>query len=210
MEIKRALQIAERDWGNIRISLEKCGDIGEFLTQNHTSSKSDFLSISEGLLLVRNLIGMENKLPIYGYCTPEAGYVFVTLASKAGKRLELTCRLAETFGSGYSWVRTGWFDPNGIEEQKHVIKQLFFFKIFFPLGGYFNWDFNSPVVKTKLKAISYKFATWQDNPSGYLQDIRDYREQIEPLWRGLASALGFPVADSGREYQTWEEIESRT
>jgi hypothetical protein len=192
MEILRALQIARREWEHIRISLKNCSDIGEFNSKNHANSKPNLLTLSKGSFLVRNLIGMENKLPTYGYLTPEAAYIFTTLASKAGKRLGLTCRLAETFGSGYSWVRTGWFDPSGIEEQKHIIKQLFFFKIFFPLGGYFYWDFNSPVVKTKLKAVLYKFTTWQDNPSSYLQDVKDYKAQLEPLWRGLSLALDFP------------------
>jgi hypothetical protein len=190
MEIPRALQIARREWENIRISLQECSDIGEFDSNNHVNSKTTL--ISRGNLLVRNLIEMENKLPTHGYFTPEASYVFTTLASRASERLELGGRLAQTFGSGYSWVRTGWLDLSGMEEQKHLIKQLFFFKIFFPLGGYFNWDFNSPLVKTKLKAVFYIFATWQGNPSSYIQDVKDYRSGLEPLWHGLSLALDFP------------------
>jgi hypothetical protein len=90
-------------------------------------------------------------------------------------------------------------------EKEHVIRQLFFFKIFFPLGGYFNWDFSSPVVKTKLKVLLYKFATWQNNPSSYLQDFNDYKEQLEPIWHGLSLTLGFSVVDSTGRYRIWEE-----
>lgn len=30
---------------------------------------------------------------------------------------------------------------------------MLFFRTFFPVGGGFNWDFNSPLVKKKLKLI---------------------------------------------------------
>src|ERR1700758_784718 len=123
MEIQRALQIATKEWGNIKASLQMCGDIGEFDSKNYLNSS---LAITEGLLLFRNLIEMENKLPTYGYFTQEASYVFTSLGSKAAERLGFTDELAQTFGRGYSWVRTGWFDSVGIEEQ-HLMKQVIFF-----------------------------------------------------------------------------------
>ncbi len=207
MEILRALKIAVREWENIRVSLEMFGDIQDFDVKHYLNNRINLLP--GGLTMARKLIEMEGKLPTYEYLTQEAAYVFTILASRAVERLGLIGGLAHTFGSGYSWVRTGRFDPSGIEEQKHVIKQLFFYKIFFPLGGYFNWDFNSPVVKTKLQVVLLKFTTWQDNPSSFIEDVRDYREQIEPLWRGLASALSFPYGDAIRGDKTWEEIESQ-
>src|ERR687887_149097 len=70
----------------------------------------------------------------------------------------------KTFGGGYSCVRTGWFYLNGDIEKHHIIKHLFFYKLFFPLGGDFTWDFNSPVVKSKLKVVFSKFAEWQEAP----------------------------------------------
>jgi hypothetical protein len=197
MEILDALQIARREWGNIRVSLEKFGDIGEFDSKNCVNSTPNLLS--EGSLLVRNLIEMESKLPKHGYFTQEAACVFTPLASRGGERLGLIGRLAQTFGRGYSWVRTGWFDPYGIEEH-HVIKQLFFMKVFFPLGGYFNWNFDSPEVKTKLRAVLHMFAGWQDNPRRYIEDVKQYRDQLEPLWRGLTLTLDFPVSDRSRGY----------
>jgi hypothetical protein len=190
-EIQRAFQIATREWENIKASLETCGDIGEFQSKNHSRSKPDSLLVSESLILVRNLIRMENKLPTCGYLTQEAAYAFIYLSSRAVERLGLKSGMAQIFGRGYSWVRTGWFDPCGIEEQ-HVVKQLFFMKIFFPLGGFFKWDFNSPSVKTKLKAILHKFVLWQDNPRTYIQDVRNYSAALEPLWLGLSLALDSP------------------
>ncbi|MGH7800896.1 MAG: hypothetical protein ACREOW_09755 [Thermodesulfobacteriota bacterium] len=206
MEILRALKIAVREWGNIRVSLEMFGDIEDFNTKHYLNNKLTLLP--GGLTLARKLIEMEGKLPTYGYLTQEAAYVFSTLASRAVERLGLRGNLAHTFGSGYSWVRTGWFDPNDIDRE-HVIKQLFFFKIFYPIGGYFYWDFNSPVVKTKLQVVLLKFTTWQNNPGSYLQDVEDCKEQLEPLWRGLSLSLGFPVADGSRGYQTLKDIESQ-
>jgi len=130
MRTLRALKIARREWENIRTSLEMCGDIGEFDSKDYINTR--LISISEGLLLVRDLIEMENKLPTYGYFTQEATYVFSALASGAAERLGIIGRLAQSFGRGYSWVRTGWFDSSDIENQ-HVIKQMIFFNLFFPI-----------------------------------------------------------------------------
>ncbi len=207
MEILRALKIAMREWENIRVSLEEYGDIGEFDHKNHINSRHTVLP--GGITLARKLIEMEEKLPAHGYFTQEASYVFTTLASRASERIGLRGSLAHTFGSGYSWIRTGWFDPTDMEEE-HLIKQLFFLKIFFPLGGYFNWDFNSPVVKTKLRVILLKFTTWQDEPSKYIQDVREYKSQLEPLWHGLSLALGFPLIDSSKESRRWRGIQPQS
>lgn len=110
METLKALKIAKREWENIRTSLELCGDIGEVQSNNYPLDK--LLSASNGLLLIKNLLDMDRKLSINGYLTQEAAYVFKILTTKAGKRLGLSDKLARTFGSGYSWVRTSWFDPS--------------------------------------------------------------------------------------------------
>lgn len=183
MEIIRALEIAEREWGNIRSSVEMCGDIGEFHPKNHARSKLDPLLVSEGLILVRNLVEMENKFPMYGYFTSEAAYVFTTIASKAAGRLGLKGRLAWAFGSGYSLIRTGCLDPNVAE--KHHLKQMVFFKLFFPIGAGFNWKFHSSVVKVKLKTTFDKFVLWQDAPRTYIQEVRKYKDQLEPPGREI-------------------------
>lgn len=209
MKVLRAVQIAKREWENIRISLENCGDIGEVDFED--SVNSEIMRI-EGFHLVKNLIEMESKLSKYGYFTPEAAYVFSTLALGAAKRLGLTCRLAHAFGSGYSLVRTGYFDLNGItdeEEHPQIIKRLFFLKLFFPVGGDFNWDFNSPVVKAKLKLVFHNFVEWQDDPRSFIQDVRNYKAQLEPLLRGLLRALRFSLADDSEEYEIEEWIEHR-
>jgi hypothetical protein len=179
MEILRALQIERREWENIRASLQKCADIGEF----DSKINSRFTLVSESSLLVRNLIEMENKLLAYGYSTQEAAYVFTILASRAGERLGLIGELAQTFGSGYSWVRTGRLSSN--ETEKHHLKQMIFFKFFFPLGGDLRWDFNSPLVKVKLRIVFDKFFVWQNDPRIYIQDLRDYKAQLELLRSGL-------------------------
>jgi hypothetical protein len=189
MDLHGAVQIAKREWENIRLSLCMCGDIGEFDSITHIDGSSNI--VSETIPLIRNLIGMENKLSTYGYFTQEAAYVFTYLASRAGERLGLSYKLAQSFGRGYSWIRTGWFNPENVEK-RHLIKQIIFFKLFFPLGrDFIGWDFNSHAAKAKLKAIVYKFATWQSNPDSYIQDIREFREQLEPLWYGLSLAMDF-------------------
>lgn len=113
-------------------------------------------------LFARDLIDMDyklNRLPTYGYFTPEAAHVFTALTYRAVKRLGLRERAAKTFGSGFSLVRTGCLDSYGTEKQSE--EQLAFFKLFFPFGGGFNWNFNSPPVKKKLKLIFDKFLASQ-------------------------------------------------
>ncbi|MBI2485471.1 MAG: hypothetical protein HYW01_00630 [Deltaproteobacteria bacterium] len=217
MEIKRALQIARREWRNIRVSLERSGDVGGFDSKSHVNNRlalvmietgdkyPTYEHINQGSLLIKNLIEMENKLPKHGYITQEAGYVFNALGSVAAEKLGLKGIQAQSFGSGYSWVRTGWFYPIGVEKQ-NVVQQLFFFKLFFPLVVYFNWDFKSPIVKKKLDLVFYKFNKWQNDPAIYFRDVRDYREQLEPLWRGLSLDLGFSPFDSDKEYQNLEDV----
>jgi hypothetical protein len=209
MKIEKEFKIAKREWENIRISLEGYGDIGEFNPRNLDNGLtivdvrnrfSTYGYLAEDPLLIKNLREMERKLPMYGYLTQEAAYAFIYLASKAVERLGLRGAMAQIFGRGYSWVRTGWFEPYGIEEHE-VIKQLFFMKIFFPLGGYFRWDFNSPEVKVRLRAILHMFMKWQDNPKSYFQDVRDCGVVLEPLWHGLSSALDLPLLGSGKRYQ---------
>ncbi len=199
MKINRVVQIARREWENIKSSLEMCGDIGEFDSENPIHCR---LTEIEGSRLVQNITGMGNKFQTYGYFTQEAAYVFSALVSSAAERLGLVGGLAETFGNGYSWVRTGWFDMDHVGKQ-HVIKQLFFMKIFFPFGGYFNWDFNSRESKTKLRAVFNRFIAWQDNPKSYGQDLNNHKDQLEPLLLGLFLALGFSrVANENKRYQT--------
>lgn len=185
MKIQRAIQIAGREWENIRLSLEMCGDIGEFDPKDFVNNGSDWLS------LVRNIKEMEYKYPIYGYFSHQAAYVFNTLALKAGERLGLIDKFATTFGGGYSCVRTGWFfHLNGDIEKHHILKQMFFLKLFSPLGGDFmGWDYKSPIAGTKMKLIFDTFTKWQDNPDSYIQDIREYKTQLEPLWHGLLLSL---------------------
>lgn len=211
MEIREiALQIAKREWGNIRVSLEECGDIGGFDPKSLVDSRlasvgaetedelHAYNRINRDSLLIKSLIEMDYGLPIYGYLTQESGYVFNALGIVAAERLGLIGELAQAFGSGYSWVRTGQFYPSSLENL-FLMPRLLFFKIFFPLGGYFNWDFNSKVVKEKLSLVFHKFTTWQDNPCRYAQDVRDYREQLEPLWRGLSLDLG--LANGSKTYR---------
>lgn len=175
METQRAIQVAEREWENIRTSLEPCGDIGEFGSKNHL----DIRLISEDSLLIRNLIEMENKFGTHRYLTPEAAYVFTTLASMAAEELGLTGELAQNFGNGYSLIRTGCFSSNGTEEQR--IRQMVFLKLSFPLGGGFNWKFHSPRVKARLKSVFDKFVEWQNTTRIYIQNPRFHESQIDLL-----------------------------
>jgi hypothetical protein len=56
-----------------------------------------------------------------------------------------------------------------------------------------------------MSLVFYKFRAWQNDPNCYIQDIRDCREQLEPLWHGLLLALGFPEVDWMGAYETYAD-----
>ncbi len=186
MEIQSVFQIAKREWENISVSLELCGDIGEFDLVHYIKTKPE---------LIRNLIGMEKKIFIHDYHSREAAYVFTELVAEAGLRLGLHGKLARTFGGGYSWVRSGCFDLISLELddaedlEQHLTQEIFFFRFFYPAGEDFGWVFDSPVIISNLKSIFDRFLSWQNDPVGYDNDVKLYKTQIEPLWEGLTQAL---------------------
>jgi hypothetical protein len=186
MEIRSVFQIAKREWENISVSLELCGDIGKFDLARYIEKEPQ---------LIRNLIGMEKKIHEHDYLTREAAYVFTELGKEAGERLGLTSELAMAFGGGYSWVRTGWFDLMNLEFddlenlEDHLTRKIFFFRLFFPLKEDFSWVFDSSDVTSNLKSIFERFLSWQNDPVGYGKDLEHYKKEIEPIREGLASAL---------------------
>ncbi len=192
MEIRSVHQIAKREWENISVSLELCGNIGKFDLVRYIENKPQ---------LIRNLIGMEKKIPEHDYLTREAAYVFTELGKEAGERLGLTSELAKAFGGGYSWVRTGWFDLINLEFddfeilEDHLTRKIFFFRLFFPLKEDFSWVFDSTDVTLNFKSIFERFSSWQNDPVGYDRDLERYKKEIEPIREGLASALDI---ESGR------------
>jgi len=186
MEIRSVFQTAKREWDNISISLELCGEIGEFELVHYIESKPE---------LIRSLIGMEKKIHDHDYLTRDAAFVFAELVSEAVRRLGLNPNLANTFGGGYSWVRTGWFDLVGLDFdnlnnlEERLTQEIFFFRLFYPSREDYGWLFDSPSTVSSFKYIYDKFRSWQSDPVGYDRDIKLYKTEIDPIWEGLTAAL---------------------
>ena len=209
MLVQNALEIANRQWENIRTSLGECGDIGVFDYESPLYNNGNS-EIDKGPSLVRSLVEMDRKILKYSYFTMEAANVFTTLASKAGVTLGLCETLASKFGCGYSLVRTSCLDQNCVNDvERHVLKQLLFFKIFYPLGGFFDWDFDSPAEKLKLKLVFHMFKGWQKQPESYQRDLSDFGEQLEPLLRGLSIKISLPEK-VGSDIDDYIENESKS
>jgi len=166
-EMGEATQIAKREWSNIRTSLEVCGDIGEFYFESLFDRDPRFKE--ELCLLTTTLKAMDRKLQKHGYSTPEALSIFTAFATIAAERLGLRGVLTLAFGTGYGYVRTGWFWIHGNE-----LQQVIFCKLFFPLGSHYEWEFDSEIVKKKFKVAFDKFTEWQNNPKLHLDEIRDF------------------------------------
>ena len=171
--------IVDRECARIRTSLERCGEIGRFTYEDSVKASGRRNEIN-GFSLRESVIGMENKLETYGYFSEDAAFVYSYLTSIAAERLGLKGKLAQTFGKGYGWVRTGWFDMRDIKKQ-HVVKQMIFFNVFFGGDEDLNWDFNSMVVKVKFKIIFEQYVKWQQRPRSFVEDVNFYRNQLENL-----------------------------
>ncbi|MGE5444406.1 MAG: hypothetical protein ACM3SR_07365 [Ignavibacteriales bacterium] len=191
--LEKALGIARREWANIRLSLELCGDIGEFREEDFmvgiieedviikepilspTKSVSGYAPTFYPMYLIRNLTLMGMKFSDYGYKTVEALYVFIELTIKAVERIGLVGTFSAGFGSGYGYVRTGWIGEKGRAEEREI-----FFKMFFKGCKNYDWDFNSTSVKERLKQIFDKFMAWQKDPKLYETEVKP-KSRVKPM-----------------------------
>ena len=191
--LEKALEIARREWAHIKLSLELCGDIGEFLEEDFmvgiieedviirepilspTKSVSGYAPTFYPMYFVRNLTLMDMKFSDYGYKTVEALYVFIELTIKAVGRLGLIGTFSTGFGSGYGYVRTGWIGEKGRAEEREIFSKMF-------LGGRksYDWDFHWTSVREKLKLIFYKFMAWQKDPKLYEKEVRS-KAKVKPM-----------------------------
>jgi hypothetical protein len=190
--LEKAIEIAKREWANIRLSLELCGDIGEFCEEDFmigvieedviikepiispTKSVSGYAPTFYPMYLVRNITLMDMKFSEYGYKTVEALYVFIELVTKAVERLGLVGTFSIGFGSGYGYVRTGWIGEKGRAEERDI-----FFKMFFTGRKNYDWDFRSASVRERLKLIFDKFMAWQRDPKLYEKEVKS-KAKVKP------------------------------
>jgi len=180
MPMQKAHHVLEREWGNLRLYFEDCGYLQNFNLEDIRNS--GFLS-NGGEWFIANLITMEDKLPKYGYSTPEAVYILTVLATIAASKLGLNQELAYDFGASYSLVRTGLFAYNQPLNPRHVL----FSKIFSPFGVVasqwdINCEFDPSLVKKKLQIVFDKFKSWQNSPPLYTQDLVSL-ENMGEAWK---------------------------
>ena len=175
--IDKAIQVIKREWENLRCYLAMCGDIGDFNPEDFGISRWRVEQKYERF--ISNIIEMDKKLSQYGYSSPEAFTIFTVLASMAAEKLGLKEELASDFGMGYSFVRTGLPAFHRLGP-----RQVLFYKMFYPSGVSFNWDFDPSLVKTRLKIVFERFMSWQDNPQLYTQDFEQFLQSIGVVRNG--------------------------
>ncbi len=193
-KLERSLEIAKTEWGNIRISLKLCGDIGEFSAEDFmigiidedviirepekspTKSVSFYAPTFYPMYFIQNLISMDEKFEEHGYKTVEALYVFIELATKAAERLGLIGTFSMGFGTGYASVRTGWTAEKGLPVEREI-----FFNMFFKgTRKNHDWEFFWTSVGEKLKIIFEKFLAWQNDQALYQRETRP-KSIIKPM-----------------------------
>lgn len=184
--LERALEIARREWENVRQSLERAGDTGEFEKEDFmigvieedviireplespTKSVSVYSPTFYPMYFVKNLITMEEKFEERGYSTSEALYVFIELAARASERLGLHGTFAMAFGAGYGNVRTGWIAEKGFPVEREIFEKMFF-------GGKkkdYGWDFNWDSVQQSLSEIYGRFHAWQVDEKLFHEEVK--------------------------------------
>lgn len=192
--LNEALLIAQREWENVRSSLELSGDIGEFDKEDFmigviaedviirepllspTKSVSVYAPTFYPMYFVQNLLTMDQKLAKEGYSTIEALYVFVEIAAKAAERLGLKGSFAMSFGAGYGSARTGW-----IAEKGYPIERELFVKMFFKnRKKSYDWDFCRSSVKENLNVIFIKFQSWQNDEDLYKKEVKS-KAIVKPM-----------------------------
>ena len=184
--LNRALDIASREWENIKCSLELCGDIGEFdkedfmigiieedvIIRNPLESPTKSVSGDSPtfypMYLIKNLLVMEDKFSDFNYRTIEASHVFVELATVAANRLDLNGTFAMAFASGYAFVRSGWIAEKGLL----VEREIFINRFFKGVKTDYDWDFHLQSIKIRFQEIFQIFKKWQDNPEIYKKEAR--------------------------------------
>jgi len=193
-ELNISLRIAEREWNNIRTSLELCGDTGNFCREDFivgiidediilreplkspTKSVSFYSPTYYPMYFLRNLLVMEDKLPDLGYQSVEAMYVFIELVTKAASRIGLEGNFAMGFGNGYGYVRTGW-----LAEKGWAVERDTFYKQFFEgRKTKYDWEFFWDSIKKRFLTNFNTFKSWQNDPELHRKETRS-KAKIKPL-----------------------------
>lgn len=174
-QLEHGLDIARREWNNIKKSLELCGDIGEFKADDFmvgtidedvimrlpkispTKSVSVYAPTFYPMYFLKNLKLMDEKFEKKGYRTTEALYSFIELATRASEILGLKGNMSTAFGAGYGNVRTGWIAEKGMQRERELFEKMFFEGKF----RQYDWDFHWTSVQQSLKRIFDKFSSWQ-------------------------------------------------
>ncbi len=193
-ELNISLKIAEREWNNVRTSLELCGDTGNFCREDFivgiidediilreplkspTKSVSFYSPTYYPMYFLRNLLVMEDKLPDLGYQSVEAMYVFIELVTKAASRIGLEGNFAMGFGNGYGYVRTGW-----LAEKGWAVERDTFYKQFFEgRKTKYDWEFFWDSIKKRFLTNFNTFKSWQNDPELHRKETRS-KAKIKPL-----------------------------
>jgi hypothetical protein len=193
-QLELILQIAEKEWNNIRESLSLCGDIGVFSKQDFmigiieedvivrlpkispTKSVSVYAPTYYPMYFIKNIKTMNEKFSEKGYRTTEALYSYIELATRASQRLGLRGTISMAFGVGYANVRTGWIAEKGLQREREIFERMFFSAKF----KNYDWESDWTSVKKALKKIFKKFQSWQENDLLYKEETAS-KKIVKPL-----------------------------
>lgn len=197
--LKSALEIGEREWGNVRKSLELCGDAGDFHREDfmvgiidedviirqpaHSPTKgvSGYSPTFYPMYFVANLLAMDEKMAQRGYRTVEALYVFIELVTKASEKLGLSGTFCMGFATGYAYCRTGWPAEKTFPLERDLFYEMFFPRDLFLFGrGDYTWDFHWTSVQERLNCIFEKFMQWQKDPELYNTEVKS-KSKVIPM-----------------------------
>ena len=180
-KLRRAQEIALREWLNVARSLKRCGQVGDFdptdfmigvidedviireSMKSRTKSVSIYAPTFYPVYLVDNLLKMDELLAERGYRTTAAAYVFIELVDQAARRLGLRGRFANGFACGYAFCRTGWRIEKGEPEMRDAFHTMFYPTTYYwcqPID--YDWAFQWTSIQERLRIVFDRFLGWQE------------------------------------------------
>lgn len=169
--IKEELKLAERLWEEIRSSLSKCGDVGDFNAQELELSDIPRVIWNDRPVLPLSLLHRLGELKVE--INEVFWNVYEALVILAAKRLGFKTRMAIVFADALTCIRTHMVGGHKTEAEQCIAQEIFLSKIPFEA----EWDPDSPNVKEQILIIYNKFNEWQVDPILY-------KKEIEGFWKG--------------------------
>jgi hypothetical protein len=168
---KTELRLAAKLWGEIRISLLLCGDIGEFSPEEFEYSDIPRVTWKDKPVLPLSLLERLRDLDVE--VNEVFWNVYEALAIGAARKLGFEGKMAVVFADSLTCVRTHMVGGHRTQAEQCISQEIFLREV--PLES--DWDPNSIDVQRQHLLIYNKVREWQLDPALYQKEISEFWEE---------------------------------